>query len=163
MTRSTRDELRALAAGLGSDVPSQVEPRHAIVTGTGEIVEPIELGAVHVVLVPDARGLSAGEVYAELDRSEGWRERLDPAPLRQLAGAGAGTLAGVIENDLAPAAIALLPDVDAALEALRREGALGAGVSGSGPTCFGLFESGAAAERAAEAIPGAIATRLRAA
>ena len=70
MARSTRHELRALAAGLGSDVPSQVEPRHAIVTGTGEIVEPIELGAVHVVLVPDARGLSAGEVYAELDRSE---------------------------------------------------------------------------------------------
>ena len=69
----------------------------------------------------------------------------------------------MIENDLAPAAIALLPDVDGALEALRREGALGAGVSGSGPTCFGLFESGDAAERAAKAIPGAIATRLRAA
>ena len=156
-------ELRALAAGLGSDVPSQVEPRHAIVTGTGEIVEPIDLGAVHVVLVPDARGLSAGEVYAELDRSEDWRVRLDPAPLRELAGADAGILAGAIENDLAPAATALLPDVDGALEALRREGALGAGVSGSGPTCFGLFASAHAAERAAKTIPGAIATRLRAA
>ena len=34
-------------------------------------------------------------------------------------------------------------------------------MSGSGPTCFGLFESEAAAARAAAAIPGAIATRLR--
>ena len=156
-------ELRALAAGLGSDVPSQVEPRHAIVTGTGEIVEPIEIPPVHVVLAPDARGLSAGEVYAELDRRKGWRLRLDPAPLRRLAGMDAGALAGVLENDLAAAATALLPDVERGLDALREEGALGAGVSGSGPTCFGLFESEAAAERAALAIPGAIATRLRAA
>ena len=45
--RSTPTALRALAAGLGSDVPSQVEPGHALVTGTGEMVEPIELPAVH--------------------------------------------------------------------------------------------------------------------
>ena len=140
-----------------------MEPRHAIVTGTGEIVEPIELPAVHVVLVPDARGLSAGEVYAELDRREGWRERLDPAPLRQLAGAGAGHPRGRARER--PGARR-----DRAAARRRRRaggpeaaGALGAGVSGSGPTCFGLFESGDAAERAAKAIPGAIATRLRAA
>ena len=155
------DGLRALAAGLGSDVPSQVEPRHAIVTGTGEVIEPIELPPVDVLLVPHPRGLSAGEVYAELDRRAGWRERLDPAPLRRLAGADARTLAGVLDNDLGPAAIALLPDVAGALEALRAAGALGAGVSGSGPTCFGLFESEAAAAGAAAAIPGAVATRLR--
>ncbi len=155
------EALRALAAGLGSDVPSQVEPRHAVVTGTGEVVEPIELPPVDVVLVPDPRGLSAGQVYAELDRRAGWRERLDPAPLRRLAGADARTLAGVLENDLGPAAIALLPDVAEALDTLRAAGALGACVSGSGPTCFGLFESEAAASEAAASIQGAVATRLR--
>jgi 4-diphosphocytidyl-2-C-methyl-D-erythritol kinase len=155
------DALRALAAALGSDVPSQVDPRHAVVTGTGEVVEPIELPPVDVVLVPDPRGLSAGQVYAELDRRSGWRERLDPAPLRRVAGADARTLAGVLDNDLAPAAIALLPDVAGALDSLRAAGALGACVSGSGPTCFGLFESESAATRAAASIPGAIATRLR--
>jgi 4-diphosphocytidyl-2-C-methyl-D-erythritol kinase len=155
------DQLRALAAALGSDVPSQVEPRHAIVTGSGEVVEPIELPPVDVVLLPDPRGLSARDVYAELDRREGWRERLDPIPLRELAGADAHTLAGVLDNDLGPAAIGLLPEVQGALDALRGAGALGAGVSGSGPTCFGLFDSRAAAERAATAIRGAITTRLR--
>ena len=157
------DQLRALAARLGSDVPSQVEPRHAVVTGTGEVVEPIELPPVDLVLLPDPRGLSAAEVYAELDRREGWRQQLDPAPLRKLAGADAHTLADVLDNDLGPAAIALLPEVEGALDSLRAAGALGAGVSGSGPTCFGLFDSEAAAERAATAIRGAIATRLRSA
>jgi 4-diphosphocytidyl-2C-methyl-D-erythritol kinase len=40
-------------------------------------------------------------------------------------------------------------------------GALGAAVSGSGPTCFGLFRDRAVAERAAEQLPGALVTELR--
>ena len=155
------DELRALAAELGSDVPSQVEPGHAVVTGTGELIEPIELPPVDLVLVPDERGLSAGAVYAELDRAEGWRERLDPEPLRALAGAGAEELARVLENDLEPPARALLPDIGGALDALRTAGALGVAVSGSGPTCFGLFPGPDEAVAAAGRIPGALATRLQ--
>jgi 4-diphosphocytidyl-2-C-methyl-D-erythritol kinase len=155
------DELRALAHGLGSDVPSQIEPGHAVVTGTGEIVEPIELPQVDLVLVPGARGLSAAETYAELDRHGGWRPRLDPGPLGRLAGATPEELAAALENDLAPAATALRPEVRQALEALRSAGALGAGVSGSGPTCFGLFAGELLAARAASRIPGAIVSRLR--
>ena len=41
--------LRELASGLGSDVPSQIEPRHALVGGVGEIVEPVELPPLGVV------------------------------------------------------------------------------------------------------------------
>ena len=155
------DELRALAARLGSDVPSQVEPGHWVVTGTGERLEPIELAPVDLVLVPDARGLTAAEVYAELDRSEGWRELLDPEPLRGLAGSGPRELAAVLENDLEPPARTLLPEIGAALDALRGAGALGVGVSGSGPTCFGLFDGPDAARAAWEAIPGSLPTRLR--
>jgi len=47
------------------------------------------------------------------------------------------------------------------LERLRSEGALGAAVSGSGPTCFGLFDDHAAAASAAAAIEGAFVSRLR--
>ena len=142
---------RAWRAGLGSDVPSQVEPRHAVVTGTGEILEPIDLPPVDLLLVPDARGLTAAEVYAELDRPSGWREQLDPEPLRRLAGAGAEALAGVLENDLEPPARSRCCRRSApALDALRGAGALGAAVSGSGPTCFGLF----AGPRRGRAPPG---------
>ena len=154
-------ELRELGARLGSDVPSQVEPRHWVVTGTGEVLEPIDLPPVDLLLVPDARGLTAAEVYAELDRSEGWREQLDPEPLRRLEGAGAELLAGVLENDLEPPARALLPEIGEALDALRGAGALGVAVSGSGPTCFGLFAGPGEARAAWEAIPGSFPTRLR--
>src|ERR671918_159283 len=71
------DALRAIAATLGSDVPSQVEPGHALVAGTGEIVEPIALHPLAAVLVPQPEGLATEEVYAQLDRMAGWREQLD--------------------------------------------------------------------------------------
>ena len=57
-------QLRELAAGLGSDVPSQVEPAHALVQGVGEIVEAIELPPLAAVLVPQAQGLATAAVYA---------------------------------------------------------------------------------------------------
>ena len=156
-----RDELMALAAGLGSDVPSQLVPGHAIVQGVGERVEPTRLPAFTAVLVPDADGLSTGAVYAELDRLDGTRDRLDPEPLRELASAEPADLAAALDNDLQPAALSLRPGLGSKLDALNAAGALGVAVSGSGPTCFGLFADRQAAEDAAARLDGAIVTTLR--
>jgi 4-diphosphocytidyl-2-C-methyl-D-erythritol kinase len=153
--------LRDLAARLGADVPSQVEPGHAVVQGVGERVEQVELPPLTAVLVPSDAGLRTSDVYAELDRLGGWRERLDPEPLRRLAGADPVRLAAAVENDLEPAARSLRPELEDTLARLRDAGALGAAVSGSGPTCFGLFETRAAAEAAAASIPGAIVSGFR--
>ena len=157
----TQQELFRLAADLGSDVPSQLDPRHALVQGVGEQVAPVELPPFNVLLVPDPAGLSTAEVYAELDRIGGTRERLDPEPLRALATGGPAELAAGLSNDLQPAALSLRPALTKTLERLRDEGALGAAVSGSGPTCFGLFDDLAAAESAAASIDGALVSRLR--
>jgi 4-diphosphocytidyl-2-C-methyl-D-erythritol kinase len=156
-------ELHALAAGLGSDVPSQLAPRHALVQGTGELIEPVDLPPLAVLLIPAHEGLSTRAVYAELDRMGGGRGRLDPAPLRTLAGAAPGELASALENDLQRPALALRPELDDTLAAIRAAGALGVAVSGSGPTCFGLFGDRGAAERAAAAVPGALMSELGAA
>ncbi len=153
--------LRLIGSALGSDVPSQVEPQHALVTGTGELIEPLDLPALAVVLVPQKQGLRAGEVYAELDRLHAWREHLDPEPLRRLAASAPPVLAAAVDNDLGKAALSLRPELRGPLDALRAAGALGAGVSGSGPTCFGLFEGETEARRAAARVGGALATRLR--
>jgi 4-diphosphocytidyl-2-C-methyl-D-erythritol kinase len=155
------EDLLRLAADLGSDVPSQVDPRHALVQGVGERIEPLELPALVAVLVPDAEGLSTATVYAELDRLGGTRASLDPEPLRKLAAAGAAELAAGLENDLQQATLSLRPDLSAKLESLRSAGALSAAVSGSGPTCFGLFTDREAAEKAAASIRGALVTELR--
>jgi 4-diphosphocytidyl-2-C-methyl-D-erythritol kinase len=154
-------ELHEIAAGLGSDVPSQLEPRHALVQGTGELVEQIELPSLAALLVPARAGLSTRAVYAQLDRMGGGRERLDPDPLRRLAGIAPAELAGALDNDLQPAALALRPELDETLARIRGVGALGVAVSGSGPTCFGLFEDRAAAELAAISLEGALVSELR--
>jgi 4-diphosphocytidyl-2-C-methyl-D-erythritol kinase len=156
-----RAELLALAAELGSDVPSQLDPCHAIVQGVGERVEPTALPSFTAVLVPDPEGLSTGAVYAELDRLNATRGGLDPEPLRELASAGPGELAAALDNDLQPAALSLRPGLESRLDALAEAGALGVAVSGSGPTCFGLFPDGRAAEAAAAGLEGAIVTALR--
>ena len=157
----SREELVRIAAGLGSDVPSQLDPRHALVQGAGERVEPVSLPSLAAVLIPDEDGLSTAAVYAELDRLDGAREALDPGPLHRLSGSSAEELSRSIQNDLQPAALSLRPDLQKRLDALMAAGALGAAVSGSGPTCFGLFADRAAAEQAAGRLPGALVTALR--
>jgi 4-diphosphocytidyl-2-C-methyl-D-erythritol kinase len=156
-----REELLRLAADLGSDVPAQLEPRHALVQGGGERIEPAELPPMAAVLLPDDTGLSTGAVYAELDRLDGARDSLDPEPLQRLTKTAPQQLAAALHNDLEPAALSLRPDLQERLDALIAAGALGAAVSGSGPTCFGLFADRAAAERAAAELAGALVTELR--
>jgi 4-diphosphocytidyl-2-C-methyl-D-erythritol kinase len=160
-TPLTADELRALGARVGADVPSQIDPRHALVTGAGERVEPVELPEMVLVLVPAVEGLSTGEVYAEADRLPSTRARLDPEAVRVLAAAPLAPLARAMENDLEAAALSLRPELAQTLAALREAGALAALVSGSGPTTFGVFGTPAEADTAAQAIPGALTTRLR--
>jgi 4-diphosphocytidyl-2-C-methyl-D-erythritol kinase len=155
------DALRAIGARIGADVPSQVVPRHALVTGAGEGVEPLDLPDMHLVLVPAEEGLSTAAVYAEADRIPSTRPQLDPDALRRLAGAPLAALARSLENDLEPAALSLRPELTATLTALNEAGALAARITGSGPTAFGVFESERAAGAAAALLSDAIVTPLR--
>jgi 4-diphosphocytidyl-2-C-methyl-D-erythritol kinase len=151
--------LRDLSAELGSDVPSQVDPRHALVSGVGEVVEPIELPPFGAVLIPQGEGLSSAAVYAEFDHLGGGRDQLDLDALRALG--REMRLLPVLCNDLQPAALSMRPELAAVLDGLRAAGALGALASGSGPTCFGLFEDRVAAAAAAATIDGALVAGLR--
>jgi 4-diphosphocytidyl-2-C-methyl-D-erythritol kinase len=153
--------LRSIAATLGSDVPSQVEPGHALVAGTGEVVEPIALPPLAAALVPQAEGLSTADVYAQLDRMGAWREQLDVEAVRATLDSDPSGWELAFENDLQPAALALRPELLSVIDRLRAAGALVARVSGSGPTCFGLFADRDAAEATAEAMPGALVSSLR--
>jgi 4-diphosphocytidyl-2-C-methyl-D-erythritol kinase len=139
------DGLRRLGAGIGADVPSQIEPRHALVTGAGEGVEPVDLPPMTLLLLPDDDGLSTADVYREADRLGTTRATLDPDAVRALAASPVLELAGRLENDLEPAAMSLRPDLAGRIEGLLEAGALVARVTGSGPTVFGVFRQGEAA------------------
>lgn len=154
------DQLRAIAAPLGSDVPSQVVPAHAVVTGTGEIVEPVTLPALSVVLVPASVGLATGDVFRKAEQMRLPRASLDASDLHELAAEPAQTIAGRLENDLQPATLRLRPELRDTIELLLGAGALGAQVSGSGPTVFGLFADPEAAHETVAGIPGALVTMV---
>jgi 4-diphosphocytidyl-2-C-methyl-D-erythritol kinase len=149
-------DLERIAAELGADVPSQLSPALALVQGAGERIERLPAPTSHaVVLLPAGGGLSTADVFAEADRLRLGRDKaeLDELAdrLRQEAGAGASPLdyAGLLANDLEPAARSLRPDVADGLDALREAGAPLAFLTGSGPTTVGLFPSLRDAELAA--------------
>jgi 4-diphosphocytidyl-2-C-methyl-D-erythritol kinase len=143
---------------VGADVPSQVEPGSHLVLGAGEIVERMpKAWHIAAVLLTSRRGLSTADVYALHDRLSNGRRNLDQdcAHLQEAATtAGYDPLefAAMLENDLEPAALQLLPEAGTALDLLREAGAGVAHLSGSGPTAFGLFDDSEQAEAAREAI-----------
>ena len=156
-------ELRALAAELGADVPSQLAPERCLMTGTGEAVRALgDSEACGLLIVPSAHALSTPRVYAEFDRLALGR---DPDELDRLSGqvpgaARDGSLLAerLLHNDLEAPARSLCPPIGDALADVRAAGAVRAMVSGSGPTVFGLF---AGPEGVAHAQAAAAALRSR--
>ncbi len=153
--------LRSIAAGIGADVPSQLQPRPCLVAGAGEVIEPAPPPGEHaVVLVPQAEGLATAAVYAEADRLgsprgdaelEAIRRRL-----RDAVDEGGSPLdyREHLVNDLQAAAISLRPEIEDALRALEQAGASHAMVTGSGPTAFGLYPTADRAVAAAVELRG---------
>jgi 4-diphosphocytidyl-2-C-methyl-D-erythritol kinase len=147
------DDLLALAAQLGSDVPFALLGGTAVGTGRGELVEPVRDPATWWwVVVPSAQGLSTPAVYRRFD------ELAPDAPaepqgaralLLALATGDPVILAGALHNDLEPAALDLRPDLADLLELGEQRGALRGLVSGSGPTCLFLAQDADAAREVA--------------
>ena len=167
--RGSIDGLRGLAAAVGADVPSQLAPRPCIVSGAGEVVEPIPPPAGHgVVLVPQSMGLTTAEVYAEADRLGLARSEAEIEVVRRtlrdavVDGASPLDYREHLVNDLQEASVSLRPEITDALAALTEAGAEHAMVTGSGPTAFGLFPDRATATEAekslTERFPSAVAT-----
>ena len=150
------DVVAELAASLGADVPSQIVPGVSIGTGAGDTVERRPPLAPHaLVIVPQQFGLSTAQVYREADRLSLPRHESDlAARLREIRARSYPPFV----NDLEPAALSLRPEIGRALDAVRKAGAMGAMVSGSGPTVFGLF-TGPDAPIRAEAVAVGLADR----
>ena len=147
------EDLLALAAQLGSDVPFALLGGTALGTGRGELVEAVpDSGTWWWVLVPSPMGLSTPEIYRHFDRLFPDAPAVPPMPEQLLAALAAGDpheLAASLHNDLQPAALDLRPDLAALIEAGEAAGALRGAVTGSGPTCVFLCDSADAARATA--------------
>lgn len=145
------DALAALALKLGADVPVCLAGEPAFVGGVGEGLTPVPgLPPVPIVLVNPLRALATPKVFAARQGPFSEPARFDARPM------SASALAALLaerRNDLTGAAVALVPEVAAVLTALEAvPGTLLARMSGSGATCFGLYEDETAAARAAAVI-----------
>ncbi|MFG2007346.1 4-(cytidine 5'-diphospho)-2-C-methyl-D-erythritol kinase [Spirillospora sp. NPDC048911] len=150
----SRDDLLELGAELGSDVPFALIGGTAIGTGRGEQLTPaLARGTFHWVFATADGGLSTPAVYAECDRLRDAQGEETPWPevseelMTALATGDAKALGAALTNDLQAPALLLRPSLRRTLDAGRESGAIGALVSGSGPTCAFLAES---VEHAAE-------------
>jgi 4-diphosphocytidyl-2-C-methyl-D-erythritol kinase len=172
----SQQELAEIAGQIGSDVGFALLGGTAIGLGRGDQVTPaLATGTYHWVLAFAAEQLSTPAVYAACDRLRAARERrpggrasrapgpagpagppeLSTALMAALRSGDPAELGPLLSNDLQPAAVSLLPRLRRTLAAGREHGALGAIVSGSGPTCAYLARDGAHARDLAVALTGA--------
>jgi 4-diphosphocytidyl-2-C-methyl-D-erythritol kinase len=172
-TGLSQQDLCELASGIGSDVAFGLLGGTAIGIGRGEqVTRVLTSGTFHWVLAFADGGLSTADVYAACDRMRASEESRqtkgrkvdtasvpDPVPDNVLIAAlrtgDPAELGPLLSNDLQPAAISLRPELRRTLAAGRELGALGAIVSGSGPTCAFLAKNRRHARDLAAALAGA--------
>ena len=144
-------DLRETALGLGADVPVCLDSRAANMAGMGEALSaPPRLPPCGVLLVNPGVPVPTGPVFAARRGPFSAASRIDEAPH------DAAALAALLRsrrNDLEQPALAQVPEIGRVLARLAAApGCLLARMSGSGGTCFGLFEDEAAAAGTADAI-----------
>jgi len=140
--RWRRERLVELAVKLGMDVPFFLGRGRALGTGRGEVLRPLPgVGGYAMVLVNPGVGLSTQEVYGRVPKgwraeAEGTARMLDALKIRS------GTrVAAALTNHLERWVEPAMPVIGHMKAALMAAGALGASMSGSGPTVFGLARS----------------------
>jgi 4-diphosphocytidyl-2-C-methyl-D-erythritol kinase len=155
-------DLCEVAAAVGSDVAFAVLGETAIGRGRGEQLTPVRPAVpatYHWVLALADGHLSTPRVFHALDRQRQDQQVADPelsANLMQALNEGDPIkLGAALTNDLQEPALTLFPALRKTLDAGIEAGALGALVSGSGPTCFFLAGTAAEATTLANALSGA--------
>lgn len=144
------EQLRGIAFPLGADLPMCLTARPLRARGIGEQIDLIEnMPALHLVLVNPGVEVSTPAVFKKLARPD--NPPMPALPAHISFKAMLGWLA-LTRNDLEAPALAIAPAITEALSALRANHAAFARMSGSGATCFGLFETASAAMLAAENI-----------
>ena len=133
--------LDTVATGLGMDVPFFLRGGTALATGRGERIEPLRGRSLGLVLVNPRFAVSTAQMYARLTPemyTDGGHAKTLCAGL---GGRSPARVAASLYNGLQEPAVAAYPPIGRIRAALLAAGALGALMSGSGPTVFGVARS----------------------
>lgn len=136
------EQLLTIASGLGADVPACLRSETVFGSGVGEQLTPFETDSISgmpILLVNPLKPCLTGPVFKTWDGID--RGALDKQNWRDA------------RNDLEAPAIVLVPEISDLLAMLKTQaGATLVRMSGSGATCFGLFETETARDAAANTI-----------
>lgn len=146
--------LVEVAAEVGSDVPALLFDGPVIARGRGEIVERIHLPRTWWVLLTSEEGIRTADTYARWDATRVSGESNVKDLIRPLARREFDRIGPLLANDLEGSVAEHRADVGGAKSRLLAQGALGAVMSGSGPTVAGLARDGSHAEKLATAVGG---------
>ena len=143
-------DLARIGLPLGADLPMCLAAKPLLARGIGDEITPVPgMASLGIVLVNPGVAVSTANVFAALANRD--NEPLPPLPTT-LDFHGLCNWLETTRNDLEAPAQRVQPAINGALSALRKGGAHFVRMSGSGATCFGLFESGNVAKRAATTI-----------
>ncbi|MBR2011103.1 MAG: 4-(cytidine 5'-diphospho)-2-C-methyl-D-erythritol kinase [Clostridia bacterium] len=156
--RFTVEELAALGAGIGADVPFCVWGGTCLCHGIGERISPLA-SRVHAALVVAiaGEGVSTPQAFGLLDRryQDYASFTSEATPTALINAMQNGDLFGTVSalfNRFEEVTEPLRPAVSELKAMLMKQGALGVLMSGSGPAVFGIFPDAAAAKRAADQL-----------
>lgn len=143
------EAMMQLGLRLGADVPMCLAGRPLLARGIGETLTPISFGfSLDLVIVNPRIGVATPAVFAALENRH--NPPLPSLPAHGLADRdGLLTWLGRTRNDLEAPARGAVPAIADCLDALNDAGARLARMSGSGASCFGIFDGPQAAQEAA--------------
>lgn len=133
------EELRQMAEGLGADVPFCLEGGTAMGRGKGEILEPLPpLEGMWMVLVKPKVSVSTAEVYRNIDILAIQKRPKTEQMVKAIERRDVYEISAGLCNVLETVTARMYPEIGFLKEELVGAGALGAAMSGSGPTVFGV-------------------------
>jgi 4-diphosphocytidyl-2-C-methyl-D-erythritol kinase len=145
----SQEELMKIGVGLGADVPFFIFGPSAYATATGTVLQPLSyVPELNLVLIKPPFSLSTKDVYQGLNLALTKKKNNYSIPRFY----DMNDVVRELHNDLETVSFRLRPELADFRQILMGEGALGALMSGSGPTMFGIFENEKAAREAREAI-----------
>ena len=141
----TQEDLLKVALDLGSDVPFFIYGKTSRVEGIGEMVSPIgiDLSGWWIVLVVPGIFLSTAEVFKKYDELIHYQHDYDFDAIRSFE-----NNLFPLHNDLILPAISIQPLIADLLYDIKKSGAVDASMSGSGSSCFGMYDKLDKAEKA---------------
>lgn len=151
-------ELHRMAASLGADIPFFLYEKPALCEGTGTIVTPFDTITLNIptVIIHDGIHVSTADAYKAL-RRENTPERYNLTAKKNLITAGLenrllSSLTDLLHNDFEEPVFIPHPELRSIRDTLLRKGAFLSRMSGSGSAVYGLFDTIASAQEAAEAL-----------